>query len=129
MHTICEPIRDEMRRKRSAPRGRRISKRLGRAPDAASLVAGLLPREEEPLALDARTRILAGLAALTAVKAAPAQLKAHIQAALESGATRDDVLHTIVEAALYAGFLAASEALTVAVETFAELDRKVAERP
>ncbi len=68
--------------------------------------------------LDLKTRELATVAALTATGTATAQLRVHIQAALHVGASRHEIIETILQIIPYAGFPAALNAVTVAREAF-----------
>jgi 4-carboxymuconolactone decarboxylase len=68
--------------------------------------------------LGLREREIATLAALTALGNAPAQLKAHIEGALNVGLTREEIVEVIVQMAIYAGAPAAINALAVAREVF-----------
>lgn len=70
--------------------------------------------------LDLKSREIAVVAALTALGNAAPQLRVHIQGALNVGATRTEVIETIMQMAVYAGFPAALNGLTVAKETFAQ---------
>ena len=70
--------------------------------------------------LDLRAREIATVAALTAMGNARPQLKVHISAALNVGVTRDEVVETIMQMAVYAGFPAALNGLSAAKEVFAE---------
>lgn len=72
--------------------------------------------------LDLRTRELATLAALTAMGTAPAQLRVHIGGALNVGATPEEILETIMQMAVFAGFPAALNGLAAAREVFAARD-------
>jgi 4-carboxymuconolactone decarboxylase len=69
--------------------------------------------------LDLRTRELATVAALTAMGTAPAQLRVHIQGALNVGATREEILEIVMQMAVFAGFPAALNGLAAAKEAFA----------
>lgn len=69
--------------------------------------------------LDLRTRMLATVAGLVALGHAERELEVHIGSALNCGATRDEVVETIMQMALYAGFPAALNALFVARRVFA----------
>lgn len=71
-------------------------------------------------ALDLRTRELAVVAALTALGNAAPQLKVHLHGALNVGCSRDEVVETIMQMAVYAGFPAALNGLFAAKEVFAE---------
>lgn len=68
--------------------------------------------------LDLRSREIAVVAALTALGNAAPQLKVHIQAALKVGVTRDEIIETIMQMAVYAGFPAALNGLAAAKEVF-----------
>lgn len=70
--------------------------------------------------LDLKSREIAVVAALTALGHAAPQLKVHIQGALNVGVTRTEVVETIMQMAVYAGFPAALNGLAVAKEVFAE---------
>jgi 4-carboxymuconolactone decarboxylase len=76
--------------------------------------------------LDRRTRQLATIAALTALGNAAPQLKVHIEAGLNVGLTREEIVEVIMQMAVYAGFPAALNGLFAAKEVFAQRD---AERP
>jgi 4-carboxymuconolactone decarboxylase len=95
------------------------------APDFAdwiveSVYADVLSRPQ--LAL--RDRELATVAALTAMGDAPAQLKAHIQGALNVGLERQEIVEVISQMAVYAGVPAAIRGLQIAKDVFAEHDGK-----
>ena len=66
--------------------------------------------------LDWRTRQLATIAALTALGNAQPQLKVHIEGALNVGCRAQEVIETILQMAVFAGFPAAVNALVVARE-------------
>ncbi|MDO4231639.1 MAG: carboxymuconolactone decarboxylase family protein [Lautropia sp.] len=70
--------------------------------------------------LDLRSREIATVAALTALGNATPQLKVHIHAALNVGLSREEVIETIMQMAVYAGFPAALNGLFAAREVFAE---------
>lgn len=69
--------------------------------------------------LDLRAREIATIAALAALGNAAPQLKIHIEAALNVGCTRDEIVEVFMQMALYAGFPAALNALFAAREVFA----------
>lgn len=69
--------------------------------------------------LDLKSRELAVVAALTALGNARLQLKVHIRAALNVGAEKTEIVETIMQMAVYAGFPAALNGLAVAKEVFA----------
>lgn len=70
--------------------------------------------------LSLQQRELATVAALTAMGTAQAQLKIHIGAALNVGLSRTEIVETIVQMAVYAGFPAALNGLAAAKEVFSE---------
>jgi 4-carboxymuconolactone decarboxylase len=69
--------------------------------------------------LDRRSRQVATIAALTALGNAAPQLKVHIQAGLNVGLSREEIVETIMQMAVYAGFPAALNGLFAAKEVFA----------
>ncbi|MCS0495067.1 carboxymuconolactone decarboxylase family protein [Ancylobacter sp. MQZ15Z-1] len=69
--------------------------------------------------LDLRTRLLATVAGLVCLGHAQRELEVHIGSALNCGASRQEVIETIMQMALYAGFPAALDALFVARKVFA----------
>ena len=68
--------------------------------------------------LDIRAREIATIAALTAMGNATPQLKVHIAAGLNVGLSRDEIVETIMQMAVYAGFPAALNGLFAAKEVF-----------
>lgn len=72
--------------------------------------------------LDLKSREIATVAALTALGNAQPQLKSHINAALNTGSSRQEVIEIIMQMAVYAGFPAALNGLAAAKETFGERD-------
>jgi len=70
--------------------------------------------------LDKRSRQFATVAALTAMGTAAPQLKVHIRGALNVGCTPQEIVETILQMAVYAGFPAAINGLNVAREAFQE---------
>ena len=70
--------------------------------------------------LDAATREIATIAALTALGTAPGQLKAHMHTALAVGVTREQISEVIVHLVLFAGFPAAMNGLTLLAEISAD---------
>ncbi len=73
-------------------------------------------------ALDLKSREIAVVAALTALGNAAPQLRVHIHGALNVGCTRPEVVETIMQMAVYAGFPAALNGLFAAKEVFQERD-------
>lgn len=76
--------------------------------------------------LTPKERQIAIISSLTTLGNVPTQLKAHIQAALNVGCTRQEVVEIIMQMAVYAGFPSAINAILVAKEVFAELDSAAA---
>ncbi|MGP8049113.1 MAG: carboxymuconolactone decarboxylase family protein [Desulfobaccales bacterium] len=74
--------------------------------------------------LDLKSREIATVAALTALGTAGPQLRVHIQAALNVGCSRREVVETIMQMAVYAGFPAALNGLFAAQEVFKDRDGK-----
>jgi 4-carboxymuconolactone decarboxylase len=72
--------------------------------------------------LDLRSREIATIAALAALGNAQPQLKVHIEAALNVGCTRDEIVEVFIQMAVYAGFPAALNALFAAREVFGHVD-------
>lgn len=72
--------------------------------------------------LDLKSREIATIAALTTLGNAQPQLKVHIHGALNVGCTREEVVETIIQMAVYAGFPAALNGISVAKAVFAERD-------
>jgi len=70
--------------------------------------------------LDLKSREIAVVAALTAMGNAAPQLKVHIHAALNVGVTREEIVETIMQMAVYAGFPAALNGLMAAKEVFVQ---------
>lgn len=64
--------------------------------------------------LDLRTREIAAVAALVAIRAPAAQLKVHIAGACRVGWTPDELAEVMVQTALYAGLPAALHGLAIA---------------
>ena len=69
---------------------------------------------------DLKSREIAVVAALVALGHAQPQLKVHIQSALNVGVTRTEVIETIMQMAVYAGFPAALNGLAAAREVFTQ---------
>ncbi len=69
--------------------------------------------------LDLRAREIATIAALAALGTASAQLKVHIEAGLNVGLSRDEIVEILMQMAVYAGFPAALNGLFAAREVFA----------
>jgi 4-carboxymuconolactone decarboxylase len=69
--------------------------------------------------LDLRSREVATIAALTATGTATPQLEVHIEAGLNVGLSQEEIVETIIQMAVYAGFPAALNGLFVARRVFA----------
>lgn len=72
--------------------------------------------------LDLKSRQLVTVAALAAMNSSPVELKAHLFGALKLGWTREELVETLMQIAVYAGFPAAIHALMIAKEVFDERD-------
>ena len=68
--------------------------------------------------LDNRSREIASVALLTALGTAQPQLKVHLSAALNVGATQRELAEAIMQMAVYAGFPAALNGMAAAREVF-----------
>ena len=71
--------------------------------------------------LDDRVRELCTVAALTVQGFSSPQLRLHIEAAINCGVSREEVVEIITQMIAYAGFPAATNALLTAKEVFDEL--------
>ena len=69
--------------------------------------------------LDLRSREIATIAALTAMGTATAQLKVHVEAGLNVGLSPEEIVETVMQMAVYAGFPAALNGLFAVKEVFA----------
>jgi len=72
--------------------------------------------------LDDKTKELATIAMCTALGTAQPQLAVHINAAINVGATNEEVVETIQQMAVYAGFPAALNGISVARKVFTDRD-------
>jgi len=68
--------------------------------------------------IDLKSREIATIAALTALGNAAPQLKVHINAALNVGCTKEEIVEIIIQMAVYAGFPAALNGMSAAKEVF-----------
>ena len=66
------------------------------------------------------TRELATISALTALGTAPAQLKVHIEGALNVGCKPEEIVEVIMQMAVYAGFPSALNGISATREVFAK---------
>lgn len=96
------------------------------SPDFARLVTDFLAGQiwSRPR-LDLKTRSLVTVAALTAL-GRTSGLRLNVEMALNNGATKEEILETLLQMAPYAGFPACWEGLLVADEVFR---KKKPERP
>ncbi|MEM9536436.1 MAG: carboxymuconolactone decarboxylase family protein [Cyanobacteria bacterium P01_A01_bin.3] len=69
-------------------------------------------------ALSLKAREIATIAALTALGNAREQLKVHIQAALNVGCSHEEIVEVVMQMAIYAGFPAAINGMSVVKEVF-----------
>jgi 4-carboxymuconolactone decarboxylase len=74
--------------------------------------------------LDPKTREIATVSALAALGHPKAQLRFHLNAALNVGCTRAELAEVLMQMSVYAGVPAALNALYLAREVFAERDAK-----
>lgn len=72
--------------------------------------------------LGLREREIATIAALTSMGNATPQLKVHIEAGLNVGLSREQIVEVMIQMSLYAGFPAALNGVFAAKEVFAEID-------
>ncbi|MEG3131418.1 carboxymuconolactone decarboxylase family protein [Pantoea cypripedii] len=113
----------------SAGAGKNVTQSLmGIAPDLARFVVefsygDILSRT----VIDNRTKELAIVAMLTALGTAQPQLKVHISAALNVGATPVEITEVIQQMAVYAGFPAALNGIFAAKDIFIRWNEAVAE--
>lgn len=71
--------------------------------------------------LDLKSREIATIAALTAMGNATAQLKVHIQAGLNVGLSKEEIVEIIMQMSVYSGFPSALNGLFAAKEVFKKL--------
>ena len=74
--------------------------------------------------LGLRERQIATIAALTALGNAKPQLKVHIEAGLNVGLTRTEIVEVLMQMSVYAGFPAALNGIFAAKEVFQALDQE-----
>ena len=72
--------------------------------------------------LDLLTRELLLIASCTTLGFAAPQLRAHVEAAVQVGASKEQIVETILQMLFYAGGAATSNALRIAGEVFAAQD-------
>ncbi|MGE3980236.1 MAG: carboxymuconolactone decarboxylase family protein [Candidatus Omnitrophota bacterium] len=74
--------------------------------------------------LDIKVRELITIASLTTLGYAKDQLKAHVSNAVNAGCSKEEIVETIMQMSVYAGFPAALNALFAAKEAFNSMDVK-----
>jgi len=74
--------------------------------------------------IDLKTRELVTIAACVTLGHVAPQLRAHIEAALNVGATPEEIVEVILQVCLYAGFAAGTNAMLLAKDVFAEWKAK-----
>lgn len=79
--------------------------------------------------LGLRDREIATIAALAAMGNAAPQLRVHLEAGLNVGLTREEIVEILMQMAVYAGFPAALNGLFAAREVFAARDAAAATPP
>ncbi len=77
--------------------------------------------------LGLREREIVTIAALAAMGNAAPQLKVHVEAGLNVGLAREEIVEILMQMAVYAGFPAALNGLFAAKEVFQHLDATVGE--
>lgn len=78
----------------------------------------LYPRE----VLDDKTRELCAVTALTVLGHALPELRVHVKAALNCGASREEIVEVVTQMIAYCGFPAATNALLTVKESFDQID-------
>lgn len=74
--------------------------------------------------LDVRSRQIATISALTAMGNAESELRVHIQAGLNVGLTKQEIIEIIMQMSVYAGFPVAMNGIEIAKEAFEAWDKK-----
>ena len=107
-------------KKIDAEAGEKVVETLGRiSPDFARfLVEYPFGDVYEREGLDLRSREIATIAALAAMGNAAPQLKVHIEAGLNVGLTKNEILEILIQMSVYAGFPSAINGLLAAQEVF-----------
>ena len=77
--------------------------------------------------LNLRDREIVTIAALAAMGNATPQLKVHLEAGLNVGLSKDEIVEILMQIAVYAGFPAALNGLFAAKDVFATLEKKTGE--
>ena len=87
------------------------------APDFATYLFGDIMSRQ---GIGLREREIATVAALCALGTAENQLKVHIQAAMNCGVSREEIVEILMQMSVYAGFPAALNGLMAAKQVFAD---------
>ena len=74
--------------------------------------------------LSLKTRQLLTIASLATLGTAPLQLKSHIKGALNVGCTKQEIVETLLQMAIYAGFPKSMNAMYAAKEVFKEKGKR-----
>lgn len=91
----------------------------------ADMLEAWFGKKYNPEGLDARTRLLVTIAALTVLGAQnEAQLKLTVRNALAAGATKREVAEVIWQMSMFGGLPAMQKALEIAQAVFAETEEK-----
>ncbi len=77
--------------------------------------------------LDLKSREIVALAALATRGDTRRQLEVHIGNALKTGSSRQEIVEVFIEVAVFAGLPAAMNALFIARDVFADLDRRASQ--
>ncbi len=72
--------------------------------------------------LDDKTRELCAVTALTVLGHALPELRVHVKAALNCGASREEIVEVVTQMIAYCGFPAATNALLTVKESFEQID-------
>jgi len=78
--------------------------------------------------LNLKTRQLLTIASLATLGTAPLQLKSHIKGALNVGCTKQEIVETLLQMAIYAGFPKSMNAMYAAKEVFKEKAKRRASK-
>ncbi|MGQ0610289.1 MAG: carboxymuconolactone decarboxylase family protein [Paracoccaceae bacterium] len=95
----------------------------------AEMLEAFFGKTFNPEGLDARTRFLVTIAALTVLgPVGEPQLRAAVQNGLAAGATRREIAEVIWQMSMFGGLPAMQKALEIAQAVFAEADEKTADK-
>jgi 4-carboxymuconolactone decarboxylase len=72
--------------------------------------------------LDPKIREIAILASLTTLGDTAHEIRAHVHGALNLGVTREEIVETVIQTSVYAGFPRAIAAVRIVAEVFRERD-------